>query len=136
MQRIAGLGALPGEWHAEAITAGDFVREPEVARIWPSPGFLHGLLRRGIQYGCPDGLATGLSKWACVKPGRHLPLLNGTSEVRIGAPDAGPRHQWGYSPQSAVRDGQCRASFAPYLLRHMMEYGTTSAQVAAGKGGA
>src|ERR671935_833743 len=81
------------------------------------------------------GLATGAIEVGMCETVAIFRSMNGYSEVRIGgtgrraaAPVGGL--QLVSRPYGMVSAGQ---SFAPVFMRHMMEYGTTSAQVAAVK---
>jgi acetyl-CoA acetyltransferase len=81
------------------------------------------------------GLATGAIEVGMCETVAIFRSMNGYSEVRIGgtgrraaAPVAGL--QLVSRPYGMVSAGQ---NFAPVFMRHMMEYGTTSAQVAAVK---
>jgi len=81
------------------------------------------------------GLAIGAIEGGMCETVAIFRSMNGYSEVRIGgtgrraaAPVAGS--QLLSRPYGMVSAGQ---SFAPVFMRHMMEYGTTSAQVAAVK---
>jgi len=81
------------------------------------------------------GLAIGAIEVGMCETVAIFRSMNGYSEIRIGgtgrraaAPVAGS--QLLHRPYGMVSAGQ---SFAPVFMRHMMEYGTTSAQVAAVK---
>jgi len=81
------------------------------------------------------GLATGAIEVGMCETVAIFRSMNGYSEIRIGgtgrraaAPVAGS--QLLNRPYGMVSAGQ---NFAPVFMRHMMEYGTTSAQVAAVK---
>ena len=81
------------------------------------------------------GLATGAIEVGMCETVAIFRSMNGYSEVRIGgtgrrAARAGGGSQLLSRPYGMVSAGQ---SFAPVFMRHMMEYGTTSAQVAAVK---
>jgi acetyl-CoA acetyltransferase len=81
------------------------------------------------------GLATGAIEVGMCETVAIFRSMNGYSEVRIGGTGRRAATPVGGSqllsrPYGMVSAGQ---SFAPVFMRHMMEYGTTSAQVAAVK---
>jgi acetyl-CoA acetyltransferase len=81
------------------------------------------------------GLATGAIEVGMCETVAIFRSMNGYSEVRIGGTGRRAATPVGGSqllsrPFGMVSAGQ---SFAPVFMRHMMEYGTTSAQVAAVK---
>src|SRR5215468_9692502 len=81
------------------------------------------------------GLATGAIEVGMCETVAIFRSMNGYSEVRIGGTGRRAATPVGGSqllsrPYGMVSAGQ---SFAPAFMRHMMEYGTTSAQVAAVK---
>jgi acetyl-CoA acetyltransferase len=81
------------------------------------------------------GLATGAIEVGMCETVAIFRSMNGYSEVRIGGTGRRAAAPVGGSqllgrPYGMVSAGQ---SFAPVFMRHMMEYGTTSAQVAAVK---
>src|SRR2546422_2726409 len=81
------------------------------------------------------GLATGAIEVGMCETVALFRSMNGYSEVRIGGTGRRAAAPVGGSqllsrPYGMVSAGQ---SFAPVFMRHMMEYGTTSAQVAAVK---
>src|SRR5438270_106272 len=81
------------------------------------------------------GLATGAIEVGMCETVALFRSMNGYSEVRIGGTGRRAATPVGGSqllgrPYGMVSAGQ---SFAPVFMRHMMEYGTTSAQVAAVK---
>ena len=81
------------------------------------------------------GLATGAIEVGMCETVAIFRSMNGYSEVRIGGTGRRAAIPVGGSqllsrPYGMVSAGQ---SFAPVFMRHMMEYGTTSAQVAAVK---
>jgi acetyl-CoA acetyltransferase len=80
------------------------------------------------------GLATGAIEVGMCETVAIFRSMNGYSEVRIGGTGrraAAPVGEPALGrPYGMVSAGQ---SFAPVFMRHMMEYGTTSAQVAAVK---
>src|SRR2546426_10910853 len=84
------------------------------------------------------GLAIGVIEVGMCETVAIFRSMNGYSEIRIGGTGRRAATPVGGSqllsrPYGMVSGGQ---SFAPVFMRHMMEYGTTSAQVAAGEGGA
>ena len=81
------------------------------------------------------GLATGAIEVGMCETVAIFRSMNGYSEIRIGGTGRRAATPVGGSqllsrPYGMVSAGQ---SFAPVFMRHMMEYGTTSAQVAAVK---
>ena len=81
------------------------------------------------------GLATGAIEVGMCETVAIFRSMNGYSEIRIGGTGRRAATPVGGSqllsrPYGMVSAGQ---SFAPEFMRHMMEYGTTSAQVAAVK---
>ena len=133
--RDAGLGAdqVNGvlSYHGGDSTAG-----PEIAAdLGIRPDFYMDCSGGGSSTEALVGLAIGAIEVGMCEMVAIFRSMNGYSEVRIGgtgrraaAPVAGS--QLLSRPYGMVSAGQ---NFAPAFMRHMMEYGTTSAQVAAVK---
>ena len=115
---------------------GDSTGAPEIAAdLGIRPDFYMDCSGGGSSTEALVGLAIGAIEVGMCETVAIFRSMNGYSEVRIGgtgrraaAPVAGS--QLLSRPYGMVSAGQ---NFAPVFMRHMMEYGTTSAQVAAVK---
>jgi acetyl-CoA acetyltransferase len=115
---------------------GDSTTSPEIASdLGIRPDFYMDCSGGGSSTEALIGLAIGAIEVGMCETVAIFRSMNGYSEIRIGgtgrraaAPVSGL--QLVTRPYGMVSAGQ---SFAPVFMRHMMEYGTTSAQVAAVK---
>ena len=115
---------------------GDSTTSPEIASdLGIRPDFYMDCSGGGSSTEALIGLAIGAIEVGMCETVAIFRSMNGYSEIRIGgtgrraaAPVSGI--QLVTRPYGMVSAGQ---SFAPVFMRHMMEYGTTSAQVAAVK---
>lgn len=145
--RAMGAEAIRNAIHDAGITAadvngmlsyhgGDSTTGPEVASdLGIRPDFYMDCSGGGSSTEALIGLAIGAIEVGMCETVAIFRSMNGYSEVRIGGTgrrSAAPVSaiQLATRPYGMVSAGQ---SFAPVFMRHMMEYGTTSEQLAAVK---